>query len=75
MTHLMEVSSELFAEAFNGNKRFIIVKNERPYNSGDTLVLQVPGSLDELQYKINSVDSTSIGLKSGYCILLFELKN
>lgn len=71
----MEVSSELFAEAFNGNKRFIIVKNERPYNNGDTLVLQVPGSLDELQYKLNSVDSTSIGLKSGYCILLFEPKS
>lgn len=71
----MEVSSELFTEALHGNKRFIIVKNERPYNNGDTLVLQVPGSLDELQYKLNSVDSTSMGLKSGYCILLFEPKN
>lgn len=71
----MEVSSELFAEALNGNKRFIIVKNERPYNSGDTLVLQVPGSLDELIYKVSSVDSSSSGLKSGYCIVLFEPKN
>lgn len=75
MTHLMEVSSELFTEALNGNKRFIIVKNERPYINGDTLVLQVSGWSDELLYKINSVDSSSNGLKSGYCILSFEPKN
>lgn len=71
----MEVSSELFTEALNGSKRFIIVKNERPYSNGDTLVFQVAGSLDELQYKIGSVDFSSNGLKSGYCILLFEPKN
>jgi SOS-response transcriptional repressor LexA len=72
MTHLMEVSSELFTEALNGNKRYIIVKNERPYANGDALVLQVAGSSDELIYKVSSVDSSSNGLKSGYCIISFE---
>jgi len=74
MTHLMEVSSDLFTEALNGNKRYIIVKNERPYANDDTLVLQVAGSLDELIYKVNSIDSSTNGLKSGYCIISFEPK-
>ncbi len=74
MTHLMEVTSDLFTEALNGNKRYIIVKNERPYANDDTLVLQVAGLLDELIYKVSSVDSSTNGLKSGYCIISFEPK-
>ncbi len=74
MTHLMEVSSDLFTEALNGNKRYIIVKNERPYANDDTLVLQVTESLDELIYKVSYVDSSTNGLKSGYCIISFEPK-
>jgi hypothetical protein len=70
----MEVSSDLFTEALNGNKRYIIVKNERPYANDDTLVLQVTESLDELIYKVSYVDSSTNGLKSGYCIISFEPK-
>jgi hypothetical protein len=75
MTHLMEISSDLFTEVLNGNKRYIIVKNERLYSNDDTLILQVTASPDELLYKISSVDYNSNGLKTGYCIISFEPKN
>jgi hypothetical protein len=40
MTHLMMVSSQFLGDVNNGSKSFILTKYERPYDQGDTLVVQ-----------------------------------
>jgi hypothetical protein len=73
MTHLMMVSSQFLGDVNNGAKNFILTKYERPYDQGDTLVVQ--DGQNETLLTIKSVDKSSSGLKSGYCILSFQIKD
>jgi hypothetical protein len=74
MTHLMEVAPDYFKQVENVVKNYILVKNVRPYDHGDTLVLQdASNTKNELLLTIISVDKNVNGLKSDYCILSFKL--
>jgi|TARA_R110002126_G_scaffold214988_1_gene361154 hypothetical protein len=74
MTHLMEVAPDYFKQVENVVKNYILVKNVRPYDHGDTLVLQdATNTKSELLLTITSVDKNVNGLKSDYCILSFKL--
>lgn len=74
MTHLMEVAPDYFKQVENVVKNYILVKNVRPYDHGDTLVLQdASNAKNELLLTIMSVDKNVNGLKSDYCILSFKL--
>ena len=73
MTHLMEVAPDYFKQVENVVKNYILVKNVRPYDHGDTLVLQdATNTKSELLLTITSVDKNVNGLKSDYCILSFK---
>lgn len=74
MTHLMEVAPDYFKQIENNVKNYILVKNVRPYDHGDTLVLQdASNTKNELLMTIMSVDKNVNGLKSDYCILSLKL--
>lgn len=76
MTHLMEVAPDYFKQVENAVKNYILVKNVRPYDHGDTLVLQdASDAKNELLLTIKSVEKNINGLKSDYCILSFEIKS
>ncbi len=70
----MEVAPDYFKQVENVVKNYILVKNVRPYDHGDTLVLQdATNTKSELLLTITSVDKNVNGLKSDYCILSFKL--
>ena len=69
----MEVAPDYFKQVENVVKNYILVKNVRPYDHGDTLVLQdATNTKSELLLTITSVDKNVNGLKSDYCILSFK---
>lgn len=75
MTHLFEVSKEIFMPIMHGEKRHIVTKKDRPYTKGDSIIIQeVDGengfTSDELLYEISLVENDE-GLKANYCIIAF----
>lgn len=72
----MEVAPDYFKQVENHIKNYILVKSVRPYDHGDTLILQdANDAKNELLLTIQSVDKNVNGLKSDYCILSFQIKS
>lgn len=76
MTHALKTWPTYFNEVMNGFKPFELRKYDRPFELGDTVLLQeyteeggYTGS--EGAFQITSIlsDRPDMGLKKGYCIL------
>jgi hypothetical protein len=77
MTHALKCWPEYFAAIAIGRKQFELRKDDRPFELGDTVLLQeyLPESEKytgkELKFEISYVlrNAPKMGLKPGYCIL------
>lgn len=79
MRHFIPLESELFKKLKSGTKCFELIKDDRPYKVGDTIIYQefsVNGKAEpeytgkEEEFEIVDWLKNAIqGLKSGWCIL------
>lgn len=77
MTHALKTWPNFFSALNNGEKLFELRKDDRPFEIGDTLILQEYNDKEkhytgkELNFTISYIlrDGMVAGLKSGYCIL------
>jgi hypothetical protein len=76
MIHSLKTWPEYYREIANGNKTFELRKDDRPYDTGDKLILQeynpATGKYtgEELKFNVGYVyRGTEFGLKEGYCIM------
>jgi hypothetical protein len=79
MTHLFNFSKDYFQSIKNGEKNFILTKRDRPYKTGDEIVIQEEDgefglTSDELRYKISLIENGE-GLKTNYCIIAIHPLN
>ena len=76
MTHNLKILKPYFEAVAAGNKTFELRKDDRPYRTGDTLVLNEIGAGNEptgrvIKKKVGCIlrDCPECGLFRGYCIL------
>ena len=76
MTHNLKILKPYFEAVAAGNKTFELRKDDRPYRTGDTLILNEIGAGNEptgrvIKKKVGCIlrDCPECGLFRGYCIL------
>ena len=76
MTHNLKILKPYYEAVVAGNKTFELRKDDRPYRTGDTLVLNEIGAGNEptgrvIKKKVGCIlrDCPEYGLFRGYCIL------
>lgn len=85
MTHALKCYPQYFADLHSGNKTFELRKEDRPFEVGDTLIIQEydPESTTgmcysgrELTYIISYIlrDAPKFGLKPGFAILGLKIE-
>jgi ASC-1-like (ASCH) protein len=79
MTHLFNFRKEHFESIKNGEKNFILTKRDRPYKTGDAIVVQEEDNefgltSDELMFKISFIENGE-GLKANHCIIAIQPLN
>lgn len=78
MTHALKTWPIFYKAVVNGEKTFELRKDDRPFKSGDKLLLQEYDkdtyTGEEAEFRINYIlrDAEMFGLKPGYCILGLE---
>lgn len=66
MTHTISVDAQLFEKIKSGNKNLMILKDDRNYISGDTIIYQIDGEREELIMRIDYLEIEVPGLKNGH---------
>ena len=76
MTHNLKILTPYYEAVVAGNKTFELRKDDRPYRTGDTLILNEIGAGNEptgrvIKKKVGCIlrDCPEHGLFRGYCIL------
>lgn len=76
MTHTIDVAEGLYKLLESGTKSFLVLKDDRNYIAGDTIVFQVLADRKELKMTISCLEVEVPGLKNGFIILgLKEIVN
>jgi len=69
MTHTITIEEISFKTYKSGFKSFILLKDDRNYVAGDTIIFQLMGNREELKMEVVNLEIDSPGLKNNYCIL------
>ena len=69
MTHTLDVVEGLFNLLESDTKSFIMLKDDRNYIAGDTIVFQVLSDRKELKMEIAYLEVEVPGLKNGFVLL------
>lgn len=77
MTHALKTNPPYFDEVVNGNKNFELRKFDRPFATGDTLLLQEYTKESGYTGREHSLLITNVlakypGIFNNYCILSFK---
>lgn len=68
MTHTVQLDEKDFSEIKSETKTFLLLKDDKNYVCGDTLILQMLDSRDELKMEIVCAECERPGLKKDYVI-------
>lgn len=67
MTHTIDINNPaIFKSIKDGIKTYMILKDDRNYISGDTIVFQILSEREECIMVIDSLEVETPGLKNGY---------
>lgn len=69
MTHTLDVVKGLFELLETEAKTFILLKDDRNYVAGDTVVFQVLEDRKELEMRVSYLEVETPGLKNGFIVL------
>jgi hypothetical protein len=69
MTHTLDVVDGLFKLLESEQKTFILLKDDRNYIAGDTIVFQLLEERKELKMEISHLEVEVPGLKNGFVLL------
>jgi hypothetical protein len=69
MTHTLDVVEGLMNLLESETKSFILLKDDRNYVAGDTIVFQVVADRKELKMEVNYLEVEVPGLKNGFILL------
>lgn len=82
MEHKLKILSRYYEAILQGKKTFEVRKDDRPFNEGDTLVLQeivTPNGLGytgrEMEVDVTYILRDSEYVKGGYCIMGIKIKS
>lgn len=77
MIHEMKTFHKNFSEMLSGKKNFVLLKQDKPYREGDTLIVREWSDImnsysgERLTYTISCIyeGCGKYGLAKGYCVL------
>jgi uncharacterized protein DUF3850 len=69
MTHTIDISPEALKPIDLGIKTFILLKDDRNYVAGDTIVFQILSERIERAMEVTCLEVETTGLKNGYILL------
>lgn len=74
MTHTVQLDEKDFSEVKAEAKTFLLLKDDKNYVRGDTLILQVADSRDELKMEVVAAECERPGLRKDYVIVGIKSK-
>jgi len=74
MTHTITVTEEQFKAYQSAKRTFILLKDDKNYTFGDTLIFQVFPEREELKMEVVDVEVDTAGLKQKHVILGIQPK-
>lgn len=69
MTHTIEVEEKLMKELTSGLRTFLLIKDDRNFIAGDTVIFQNLAARDEHKMEVACLEVEAPGLKSNFVIL------